>query len=132
MDIGGKQVFVAVPSEPVGKCATTRYWFRTGFASLADLQSSQYKDAFELLLPIVQRSNGELSQIVTAMEKREPGSGFHHLDELMEAQSPLTCIAHTRAYLRFQAWAGRTTSLSESKIDRLATMIGYVNHLPSP
>ena len=130
MEIGGKRVLVAVPTEPVRKrAATRRYRFRTGFASLADLQSSQYKDAFELLLPIVQRSTGELNQIVTAMEKREPGSGLHHLDELIKAQSPLTCIAHARAYLRFQAWADSNPALSDSAIDRLATMIAYVNHL---
>ena len=47
----------------------------------------------------------------------------------MKAQSPLTCIARARAYLRFQSWANENPSLSDSKVDRLATMVGYVNHL---
>ena len=112
VDIGGERVLVAVPSGPVRRRVNTRYRFRTGFASLADLQSSQYKSAFELMLPIVQRSNGELSQVVSAMERRSPGDGFHHLNELIKAQSPLTCIAHARAYLRFQAWADVNPSAS--------------------
>ena len=77
----------------------------------------------------MQGSKGELGQLVEAMERKQPGSGFHHLAELLKAQSPLTCIAHARAYLRFQSWASEHPPLTDSKIDRLATMVEYVNYL---
>ena len=35
VEVRGKRILVAVPSEPVRKRAKTEYWFRTGFASLA-------------------------------------------------------------------------------------------------
>ena len=129
VNVGGKRILVALPADRVRKRKEKRYKFRTGFASLADLQASQYKSAFELFLPIVQGSEGELGQLVEAMERKQPGSGLHHLAELLKAQSPLTCIAHARAYLRFQSWASEHPPLSDSKIDRLATMVEYVNYL---
>ena len=88
VEVGGKRVLVAIPAEPKRRKRTeTRYRFRTVFASLFDLQASQYKDAFDLFLPLVQASTGELSQLVTSMERRKPGSGLRHLDESLKAQS---------------------------------------------
>lgn len=106
VNIDGKRVLGAVPAEPPKRRRTEkRYRFRTGSASLSDLQASQFMDAFEMWLPIFQSSNGELSQLAESMEKRKPGSGYRHLDECLEASSLLTSIAHARAYLRFRAWA---------------------------
>ena len=105
VEVAGKRVLVAVPAEPKKKRTEKRHKFRTRFASLADLQASQYKDAFEMFLPLVRDSTGEFSQLVASMERRKPGNGYRHFDESLKAQSPLTCVAHARAHIRFRAWA---------------------------
>ena len=80
-------------------------------------------------LPIVQESNGELGMLVRSLEEHTPGSGYRHLDECLKASSPLTSMAHARAYLRFKAWANANPPKGDQESDRLAVLVTHIYHL---